>query len=84
MAPMKITYDELVSALAKAYAAPTEAQTVNELVASTGWPIKKVRDAIGRLAVSDRIEVHQVQRRQIDGSLRRVPAYTILPAKSKR
>ncbi len=78
-----ITQAELVDALSKAYTAPAEAQTVNELVVSTGWPIKKVRDAIGALAMAGRIEVHQVQRRQISGSMKRVPAYTIL-AKKKR
>lgn len=83
MAPLKITQGELLDALSKAYAAPAEAQTVNELVASTGWPVKKVRDAIGALAMAGRIEVHHVVRTSIHGHGKRVPAYTITPPPAK-
>lgn len=74
-----ITQSDLLDALAKANAAPAEARTATELSAVTGWHIKRVREAIGRLAMQDRIAVHQVQRHRIDGRSTMTPAYTILP-----
>jgi hypothetical protein len=83
MAPITITQNELVEALAKASVAPTEARTVTELVKLTGWPVVRVRNAIGKLAMQDRIELHQVIRTGISGISKRVPAYTITPPKRK-
>ncbi len=82
-----ITQNELLDALAKANAAPAEARTVRELAEFTGWPEKRIRDAIGKLAMQDRIAVHQVKRTRINGQSNTVAAYTILPppsAKAKR
>lgn len=80
-----ITQAELLEALAQANAAPAEARTVNELEVLTGWNKHRIRDAIGKLAMQDRIVVHQVKRRQIDGNMRTVPAYAIVAApKPKR
>jgi hypothetical protein len=62
-----ITQNELLEALARANAAPAEARTVKELVALTGINEWTVRDAIGKLAMQDRIIVHQVPRPRIDG-----------------
>lgn len=84
MAVIEITQDELIEALASAGAAPTEARTVAELEASTGWPARKIRDAIGRLAMQDRIAVHQVKRPQINGTMRLVSAYAILPKRKTK
>lgn len=78
-----ITQHELLEALATAHAAPSEARTIAELETLTGWDRKRLRDAIGRLAMQDRIAVHQVQRARIDGKMTLVPAYTIKPAPSK-
>jgi hypothetical protein len=75
-----ITQNELLDALAKANAAPSEARTVAELEQLTGWDRKRLRDAIGRLALQNRIDVHNVPRTAISGRSTRVPAYTIKPA----
>lgn len=83
MVPVKITQQELLDALATANVAPSEARTVAELVALTGWNKKRIWDAIGKLAMQDRIMSYQVSRPAIDGSNRMSPAYAILPAKHK-
>jgi hypothetical protein len=79
-----ITQNELLDALTRASAAPTEARTVAELHELVGWPKDRIREAIGKLAMQDRISVHQVKRAQIDGTMRSVPAYAIKPAVTKR
>lgn len=79
-----ITQNELLEALAQANAAPAEARTVNELIALTGWEVKKVRAAIGKLAMQDRIEVHRVKRTTISGLPISVPAYAIKPAPKRK
>lgn len=78
-----ITENELLEALVAANTAPTEARTVTELATLWDWRVPRVRDAIGRLAMQDRIVVHQVQRARVNGVMARVPAYTILPKKRK-
>ena len=83
MAPVKITQQELLDALATANVAPSEARTVAELVTLIGWPALRIREAIGKLAMQDRISVHQVKRMRISGLSCSVPAYAILPAKRK-
>jgi hypothetical protein len=79
-----ITQNELLDALTQANAAPTEARTVAELHELTKWPKDRIREAIGKLAMQDRISVHQVRRPQIDGTLRAVPAYAITPAPKRK
>ena len=79
-----ITQNELLEALAKANAAPAEARTVGELVTLTGFTAKRIKDAIGRLAMANRIDVHQVPRKRIDGIMTRVPAYVIKPAPKRK
>lgn len=79
-----ITQNELLEALAEANAAPAEARTVTEIVKLTGWNKIKVRDAIGRLALQNRISVHKVVRIGIDGRNARVTAYAILPPSERR
>lgn len=84
MATLEITQNELVEALAKANAAPSEARTVNELVVATGWTPTRVRMALGKLSAAGRVEIHQVLRLAINGMHKRVPAYTIKPAPKRR
>lgn len=80
-----ITQNELLEALAQANAAPAEARTVTELATISNMTKDRVKDAIGKLAMQDRIEVHMVPKRSIDGRNVRVPAYAIKPApKAKR
>lgn len=81
---VEITKSELLDALFNATKdAPKEAKTVQQLCELTGWGKNKVRDAIGRLAMQDRIEVYSVQESRIDGHASWKPAYTILPPKKK-
>lgn len=84
MAPIVITENELVQALTTANAAPEEARTVGELATLTGWGRAKVAEAIGRLAMQDRIGVHRKKAPGIDGRNISRPAYTILPPPQKR
>ena len=79
-----ITQSDLLEALRTANAAPAEARTVAELVALTGWDKGRVREAIGKLAMQNRIIVHQVTRRSIDGRNMSSPAYTILPPPKRK
>lgn len=84
MATIEITKHELLDALFGATKnAPKEARTVKQLCELTGWGEAKVRDAIGRLAMQDRIELHHVKMAGIDGRNGTRPAYTILPPKRK-
>ena len=76
-----ITQNDLLDALRTANAAPAEARTVNELAELTQWSAKRIREAIGHLAMQDRVATHRVPHRGIDGRNTHVPAYTILPAK---
>lgn len=75
-----ITQEELIEALRVAQSSPKEARTVKELAALWSLDVVKVRDAIGKLAMQDRIETHQVKRKDIAGRDASVPAYTIKPA----
>jgi hypothetical protein len=79
-----ITQNELLDALAQANAAPAEARTVVELAKLTGWTKDRIKDAIGKLAMQDRIDVHRVKRTAIDGKATSVPAYTIKPAPKRK
>jgi hypothetical protein len=85
MATIEITKNELLEALFTATQdAPKEARTVKQLAEITGWGVARVQDAIGRLAMQDRIEVHRLKMPGIDGRNISRPAYTILPPKKKR
>lgn len=86
MATIEITKNELLDALFDATQqtpAPKEARTVKQLCEITGWGAAKVQDAIGRLAMQDRITLHRVKMPGIDGRNISRPAYTILPPKKK-
>lgn len=85
METLTITESEILDAISKAAAGstPKHAKTVDEISRATNVSKMKVRDAIGRLAMQNRVEVHMVRR--LDISLRPTsrPAYTILPAQKK-
>lgn len=74
--------DALVAALSKK-SVPNGALTVGEFVELTGWRREKIQKAIGKLAMQDRIEVHQKHAPGIDGRNISRPAYKILPPKKK-
>jgi hypothetical protein len=75
-----ITHAELLDALATASTAPEDAQTVGEICAATGIPIRRVRDGLRALQAAGRLGVHSVMRPDLGGRMQRVPAYTIHPA----
>lgn len=79
-----ITQNDLLDALAEANAAPAEARTVKELEVLTGWHKRRIHDAIGRLAMQNRIALHTVRRTGIDGRNAKVTAYTILPPPKRK
>ena len=80
-----ITEQEILEALAASAAgsAPSEAKTMNELADDAGVTPLKVQRALKHYQKQGRLAAHRVQRAAIDGTLRWVPAYTILPAKRK-
>lgn len=77
---LTITHAEIMDALAAASTAPEGAATVAELVATTGYAEKRVRDALRSFAAAGRLGVHRVIRTGIDGRQTPVPAYTVKPA----
>ena len=82
---VRITEAEILNALAAAASgnAPSEAKTMTELQDETGVSPLKVQRALKEYQKQGRLAAHRVQRAAIDGTLRWVPAYTILPAKRK-
>lgn len=84
----EITESDLLEAIAEAAKgnAPKQAKTAGDLVAITGMRRERVREALGRFAMQNRLQVHRVLRPGIDGRQISRPAYTILPPKkgSKR
>jgi DNA-binding GntR family transcriptional regulator len=77
-----VTENELLDALREARpTAPDDALTVKDICNLTGWHREKVQDAIGRLAMQNRIEVHKVSRPDIGGRPVTRSAYRILPKK---
>ena len=87
MAPSIITEAEILDALATAAQergqGPKDARTVEQLAQTTNQRPEKVRAALGHLKKAGRLLVHRVPQERLDGSVRVVPAYTILPAKRK-
>lgn len=82
-----ITESELLAALASAVTsdAPEDARTAQELSRETGIPVTRVRVGLQALQRDNRLMVHPVMRRRIDGAGSIVPAYTVLPpSKPKR
>lgn len=85
MAELTITKNELLEALFTAtQSAPKEARTVKQLCELTGWGAARVQDAIGRLAMQNRVAVHRIRMPGIDGRNISRPAYTILPPPKKK
>jgi hypothetical protein len=82
MTAIRITEAEIIDALASAAAGamPDDAQTVQDLIATTGYSGERVRMALHAMRAQGRLVVHRVARAGIDGRAAKVPAYTILPA----
>lgn len=80
MAPVSITRNELLHALATASDAPSEARTVREMCAEHSIDERTLRKALQKLNDAQRLTLHKVQRTRIDGAVQQVPAYTIKPA----
>ena len=80
-----ITETEILEALATAAAgsAPGEAKTSAELAEAHSLTPQKVNRALKHYQKLGRLRHHRVQREAIDGTMRWVAAYTILPAKRK-
>lgn len=82
---LEITASELTEALVRATRdTPKEARTVKEIMQLTKLSKEKVHQALGSLAMQDRIEVHYVRRKDLSGRMNDRPAYTILPPKGKK
>lgn len=82
MARLVITETEILQALENAVAPePKEARTVQDLMKLTGFGMNKIRQALGHIAMQDRLEVVQVKRPGVDKRQISRPAYVILPAK---
>lgn len=85
---VEITTDEIFDALAEAARergkGPKGARTVEEMAVKTGRRPQMIREALMRLKKAGRLVVHSVPRERLDGFVRAVPAYTILPAKKPR
>lgn len=82
---VEITTAEILDALAVSRRPndPEGAKTIQELMRETGFEKTKVTSGVRRLWLRGRVVVHQVLRAGMDGKMRPVPAYTILPAKRK-
>lgn len=76
-----ITQAELLDALLTATqgAGPDDARTVQELVAESGLPAARVRQALQRLNAAGRLQPHRVRRPDLSGREQWVPAYTVRP-----
>ncbi len=76
---MDITESEILEALRQAFSAVGEdaknAYTTRELCLATGKGRESVCRAIGTLIDNGAVEATRVQRKRIDGTLIRVPAY---------
>jgi DNA-binding transcriptional regulator PaaX len=83
-----ITESEILDALALAAQERGEgakdARTAKELCEATGKSQLAVRQALQRLKKEGRLVVHWVPRELLDGRVRAIVAYTILPAKKKK
>lgn len=85
MSRVEITESELLDELLRTMpVAPKEAKTVRQLADQHNWSPERVKRALGRIAMRDRLGVHRVQRKRIDGLPGWVPAYTILPERRKK
>lgn len=77
---IRISEAELLDAIAASVnGGPSDAKTIQELMAEYGMPREKVRAALVQHNRDGRLRVHSVARRAIDGHLRKVPGYTIAP-----
>lgn len=85
-ANLAITQTEILEALAAIGPGngPEEAKTVAELCEITGTTEPTIRKALLLFRKGGRLGVHRVLRQALDGSMRPVPGYTILPAKKGR
>lgn len=62
---------------------PKQAKTVQDIMGACGLSRDVVRRALGRLAMQNRLEVHQVRRPDLSGRINQRPAYVVLPKKRK-
>lgn len=82
---IRITESEVLSALADAIGhGETDAQTVEDLMDSTGLSRQSVRRALHHYQKQGRLAVHKVLRPAIDGRQCYRPGYTILPVKKRK
>jgi hypothetical protein len=88
MKPVSVTTNELLDALRAAaptpIGAPTGAYSMTELAAATGWGRRQLGQQLASLKAAGRLESTNVQREAIDGLMRQLPVYRILPAPRKK
>ena len=81
MAALTITEAELLEALAAAQpnAGPEDAMSTQEMAEAVGVSVKMMLKALHQMQKEQRLHVHKGHRLSIDGKMRLVPLYTILP-----
>ena len=88
MKPITVTTNELLDALRAAApvtgATPKDAYSMTELAAATGWGRARISQQLAALKTAGRLEIVNVQREAIDGLMRQLPVYRILPVQKKK
>lgn len=84
---VSITTTEILDAIQAAQVEtknPDGALTVQEMVQATGYTRRKIEETLARIKAEGRLRRYHVKRERLDGVMRGVPAYAVVPKRKRK